>query len=97
MLPHRHTHERGGLLITCGDCGEVRLLRHPCVVAAAPANEGKAHCDRVACVRFLNEGRAAVSVGKHDKVIVRWEVVEEGAERGSVIVSGVPHSTRGAR
>ena len=66
----------GGLIITAGDRGEIRLLRHPSLVAAAPAREGHSHADRVGCVRFLNEGKNAVSAGVFDRVIVLWEVID---------------------
>ena len=66
----------GGLLVAAGDVGDVRLLRSPCVVAEAPAREAMAHAGRVACVRFLNEGRRVVSAGQHDKVLVVWNVEE---------------------
>ena len=68
------TYDRSGLLITAGDDGDVRLLRAPCVVAAAPARHGASHCDRVACARFLNGGRGAVSAGLYDRLVVRWDI-----------------------
>ena len=74
MLPQEHTYDRSGLLITAGDDGDVRLLRAPCVVAAAPARHGASHCDRVACARFLNGGRGAVSAGLYDRLVVRWDI-----------------------
>lgn len=66
----------GGLIVTAGDRGEVRLLRSPCLVAAAPAREGHAHVGKVACVRFGNEGRRVLSVGLQDKLLVVWNVEE---------------------
>ena len=66
-----------GLILTAGDRGDVRLLRLPSLVRAAPAREGLAHCDRVSCVRFLNAGTLAVSSGLYDQLIVVWEVVAE--------------------
>ena len=61
------------------------------MVAAAPAREGMGHCERVACARFLNEARGAVSVGRYDRLVVRWDILDDdsAAARGSVIVSGV--------
>ena len=56
--------------------GQVRLLRAPCVVAAAPAREGRAHFGKVACVRFGNAGTRVVSVGRQDRLLVVWGVEE---------------------
>ena len=75
MLPREHTYNRSGLVLTAGDDGDVRLLRAPCLVHAAPAKDGLSHCDRVASARFLDEGKGAVSAGRSDLVVVRWEVV----------------------
>ena len=72
-LPTRDAAE-DGLLLVGGDEGLVRLHRAPCVVADAPSRSGRAHCDRVASVRFLSDGLAAVSAGKYDGLLVRWEV-----------------------
>ena len=103
MLPREHTYDRSGLIITAGELGDVRLLRSPSLVAAAPARQGFAHCDRVACARFLNEGVHAVSVGLRS-ARRPWEVRE--SESASVCCSGVasgalpgnafPGSARGA-
>ena len=57
-----------------GDRGDVRLLRAPCIVNAAPAREGHSHVDRVGCVRFLNGGTRAVSAGVYDRLLVLWEI-----------------------
>ena len=81
------TYDRSGLVLTAGDYGDVRLLRSPSIAASAPAREGHAHCERVACARFLNEGIHAVSAGRYDALIVRWEVREDGNH--SVCCSGV--------
>ena len=96
MLPRESTRERSGLLLTAEDSGIVRLLRYPSLVAAAPAREGHTHCDRVACARFLRRAAGAVSVGLYDHLVVRWEVLGDGASLGSVIVSGVSQGARTA-
>ena len=95
MLPREHTYDRSGLLLTAGDRGDVRLLRSPSLVAAAPAREGDAHCDRVACARFLNEGSQAVSAGRHDRIVVRWEISEDAARAVSGSGQGSFSGTRG--
>ena len=96
MLPRENTRDRSGLLLTAEDGGVVRLLRYPSLVAAAPAREGHAHCDRVACARFLCDAAGAVSVGLYDRIVVRWEVVGDAASVGTVIVSGVSQGARTA-
>ena len=82
-------------MLTTGDFGDVRLLRSPSIVASAPAREGHAHCERVACARFLNEGIYAVSAGRYDALLVRWEVRE--SENRSVCCSGVATAFPGTR
>ena len=62
-----------GLLLTAGDAGDIRLFNSPCVVAAAPCRDGRAHVGRVSSVRFLAGGASsAVSAGETDRVVVRW-------------------------
>ena len=67
--------------MTAGDYGDVRLLRWPSLVAAAPARSAHAHVGAVACVRFSDEGRRVLSVGRHDRLLVVWELDEADSAR----------------
>lgn len=61
------------LQVTSDDFGCVNLFKFPAIAPKSGHKSYKGHCSPVSKVRFLNDGKYCVSIGKFDKSIILWE------------------------
>ena len=66
-----------GKLLAAGDeAGELRVYKYPCLAKEQESVTEGAHVSHVARARFNKTGTHLVTVGKRDRAIMVWRVVQ---------------------
>ena len=65
-----------GKLLAVGDeAGELRVYKYPCLAKEQDSVKEPAHVSHVARARFNKTGTHLVTVGKRDRAIMVWRIV----------------------
>ena len=65
-------------LLAVGDkSGAVKLRNYPAISKDAPEVKVDAHVKEIAKLRFTCDGKHVLSIGKEDRSVIIWQVLEE--------------------